>query len=172
MGFVNGPGIRLSAIRLTENITIQDKESHMSSEKIEFNAGLTISRVSGPDGHYAQITVDDRDAVRGMIKIEMSMKSLALAITGQGCIEGKGTARNIERVGTIMENKDFTFFIGGDDYGNAQKARAIEEAQRICPAGWTPDLSFSSQNSFFKRDGKQFARTIIRRWVDKENQDA
>lgn len=35
-----------------------------------------------------------------------------------------------------------------------------------CPDGWEPDYYFSSQNSFFTKDGKNFARTIIRRWVN------
>ncbi len=41
-------------------------------------------------------------------------------------------------------------------------------ALSILPEGWTATPRFNSQNSFFTKDGKRFARCIMRRWVSGE----
>lgn len=43
---------------------------------------------------------------------------------------------------------------------------AKELAPKVCPKGWTPDLYFGKQDSFFKKDNKSWARCTIRRWID------
>jgi hypothetical protein len=48
----------------------------------------------------------------------------------------------------------------------SDKEQAMELAKEHCPYGWTPDLYFNSQDSFFYKDKKRFARTTIRRWVE------
>lgn len=32
-------------------------------------------------------------------------------------------------------------------------------------AEWIPDAYFSSRNSYYSKNGKTYARTIIRRWI-------
>jgi hypothetical protein len=49
---------------------------------------------------------------------------------------------------------------------------AIETVKKACPKGWTPDLGFNSQNSFYTDEkGNTMARTTIRRWVKKGKED-
>ena len=65
-----------------------------------------------------------------------------------------------------MENKTFEFKIPNDiGYGENRKAIAIQTAKHKCPIGWTPDEGFSSQGSFFSKNGQDYAKTTIRRWV-------
>lgn len=49
-----------------------------------------------------------------------------------------------------------------------RKKAAADIADRVCPDGWIADHYFNSQNSFYYKDGQTWARTTIRRWVDKE----
>jgi len=58
--------------------------------------------------------------------------------------------------------------MAGWDYDN-RKEVARGEALRVAPKGWEPSLSFGSQGSFFRRDGNEWASTIVSRWVDREN---
>ena len=44
-------------------------------------------------------------------------------------------------------------------------------AKECCPEGWTPNLSFNSQGSFYRKNDIQWARTICYKWVDIEEED-
>jgi hypothetical protein len=78
--------------------------------------------------------------------------------------------RDLDLVGKKMEIEHFEFPLPLHEersYGNEELA--IETVKKLCPEGWTPDLYFSSQDSFFyKFDGSCWARAIIRRWVNAE----
>ena len=53
-------------------------------------------------------------------------------------------------------------------YEIAKKSNQLELqkiAQSHLSDGWIADAYFGSQNSFFKKDGKQYARATIRRWL-------
>jgi hypothetical protein len=80
----------------------------------------------------------------------------------------------LEKIGKKMEHKSQTFHIGSTDlfYTNDRninrKTIAQEVIKKQCPKGWTPELYFGSQDSFYTENGQLYARTIIRRWVDSE----
>ena len=63
-----------------------------------------------------------------------------------------------------LEHKRFVFKLPPVD-GWRDKETAKEIIQKVCPEGWKPDMGFNSQDSFFSKDGKEYARTTIRRWV-------
>jgi hypothetical protein len=71
---------------------------------------------------------------------------------------------NLDRVGKKMEHKYLEFPMPKHDYSN-RHSKAIEGAKKYCPKDWEPDFYFGSQNSFYFKDGKEYARTTIRRWV-------
>ena len=136
---------------------------------IKFKAGLTISRVSGPDGDYIAVAIDDADAsLREVVKIELSLEEYARAITGICSRPGKGVVREkqLRHIGKKMEHKSLVFELTQDAYRNKDMAKMM--AADVCPEGWEPDLYFGSQESFFCKGRKNFARTTIRRWVEKE----
>jgi hypothetical protein len=74
----------------------------------------------------------------------------------------------LDKVGKKMENKKFEFVLPDDTVSYRDREIVKKIAEKICPEGWELDLYFDSQGSFFKRDGKQYARCTIRRWVEKE----
>lgn len=44
----------------------------------------------------------------------------------------------------------------------------IELANAACPEGWIHDGTFNSQGSFFHEKGVDYAKTVMRQWVDVE----
>ena len=72
---------------------------------------------------------------------------------------------NLGRVGMKREHKTLEFRISKDIAYEDRKDMAYELALENCPEGWVPDKYFSSQGSFFNKDGVEMARTTIRRWV-------
>jgi len=75
---------------------------------------------------------------------------------------------NLDKIGKTMEMQTLEFEMPqGSEYHD--KETAMEIAKEKCPDGWTPDLGFSSQNSFFTKvkmkSNSRYARTTIRRWV-------
>ena len=76
--------------------------------------------------------------------------------------------RGVEYIGKVMENKRFEFQLPPKSTVVNRKELACQALSSECPEGWEPSNSFSSQDSFFSKDGKEYARTTIRRWVDKE----
>jgi hypothetical protein len=76
----------------------------------------------------------------------------------------------LDRVGKEMEMKPFEFEIdSGSNYEQKNTEKARVEVDRVCPEGWSPDHYFNSKDSFFIKDDKVFARTMLRRWVDIDN---
>lgn len=67
--------------------------------------------------------------------------------------------------GYIWGVEELIFEMPYDDSENEDIAKKIAKSK--CPKGWTPDLKFSSKNSFFIEDDKNLAVTIIRK--DKKN---
>jgi hypothetical protein len=109
------------------------------------------------------ITIHDETAGIGFLEIVLSREQFINATMNHlGRTEVKSAvARGLEIVGKTMEQQPFTFEIPSWH----DKDAAVKLAQKLCPAGWTPDLHFGSQDSFFHKDGKVFARTTVRRWV-------
>jgi hypothetical protein len=71
--------------------------------------------------------------------------------------------QKLENVGKQMIHEYLVFEVS--KYHDVEEACKI--ARELCTGGWVPDLSFNSQDSFFSKDGKNYARTIRRKWVAK-----
>jgi len=72
--------------------------------------------------------------------------------------------QHLEKVGKKMEMDTLEFEVKDSIY-ESRINTAVKQAKQACPSGWEPDENFSSQGSFFTKDGKEYARTTIRRWV-------
>ena len=70
--------------------------------------------------------------------------------------------KGLDKIGKKHENSTHEFEIPDR---RIDKEVLYKLAVESCPDGWKPDNYFNSQNSFFQKDGKQFARCTIRRWV-------
>ena len=77
----------------------------------------------------------------------------------------------LDRVGKKMEHKNFQFFVTKKKiYGSGRQDLAKIKIKEVCPEGWTPDLYFGSQGSFFYKDDEVWANATIRRWVDEDEE--
>ena len=125
-----------------------------------------ITILFGDDG--LRIEVRDGKASTMFARIKLNQKQSCQALSRLGHTPCKIEVYGLDKVGKKHENKTFEFEMPEKNeylYGDPQKALAVVTVKKVCPEGWEPDLYFSSQNSFFEKNGKPWARTTIRRWV-------
>ena len=71
----------------------------------------------------------------------------------------------LDVIGKKQEHKSFEFEVPYE-YTTYSKREEVKRIAKLkCPKGWIPDMYFNSQNSFFKKNNKYYARTVMRRWV-------
>lgn len=74
--------------------------------------------------------------------------------------------RGLENVGKKREHKPFEFALPEDTIYHNKKEKATATANLLCPDGWVAATYFNSQDSFFDRGGKPWARTNIFRFIE------
>ena len=127
------------------------------------NGSITILCGGHTDG--VVIEIRDNDAATIFCKIELDAKQFVAALGRLSNVEAKSMeVFNLDRVGKKHEHKKLEFEIPESGY-DGRKEIAIKTAKEKCPEGWIPDLYFGSQDSFFMKDGKEYARCIIRRYI-------
>lgn len=137
----------------------------MTRKKI--NAQITITAAYTDS---IAITITDKDSSTAFLQMVMTREQFINATMNRLAQTEVGSAfiENIERVGKHLELD--TLVVEIPKHGDTASAGKI--AQEQCPEGWVPDLYFQSQNSFFTGDDrKNYARTTIRRWVEKGKQE-
>lgn len=114
---------------------------------------------------YTMIELKDADAGITFCEIQLSPEQLVAALSRLGQVPCVIDLNGLEKIGKTMENKKFEFEIPDELRGSSNSEKLHEIATSLLSDGWQADCSFSSQDTFFKKDGKQYARCIIRRWV-------
>jgi hypothetical protein len=112
------------------------------------------------------IDVYDRDSGITFLEMELTREQFINATMNRLVHTGVKSAEvnDLDKVGRVMEHKTFEFEIPV----SMDKKSAVHMVTDCCPYGYTPDLSFSSQDSFYSEGSRHYARTTIRRWVKKE----
>ena len=128
---------------------------------------VSINRLSGLSEPTIQITVTDEDARVEFLQLRMTLDAFARCVTGQSMIECNLKVRGLKNVGKVYEQRPLEFQLKQRNYGNNRKSNAIKKADHLTPDGWTASHYFGSQNSFFTKNGENWARTYMYRWVDK-----
>lgn len=118
------------------------------------------------DKDGAKFQIEDSEAGVRFLEFTMKPEDFCAALGRLGCIPCSLEVGNLKRVGKVMEMDKIEFCIPDVDYGE-RKAIAYKIAKKVSPEGWEPDNYFGAQGSFFYKDGKHWARTHIRRWVEK-----
>ena len=113
---------------------------------------------------HTTIEVKDGDASITFLRLKLTPDQLSAALGRQGYVECECEVHGLDLIGKKSEHKAFEFIMPPADFFNRVEI-ARKEAERLCPDGWMSDGYFSSQDSFFTKDGKNMARVIIRRWV-------
>lgn len=110
------------------------------------------------------IEIKDENANVRFVSVKLTPEQLSAALSRQMCVECELEVKGIENVGKIHENKSFEFEIPESLPTRRNELELQKIAQSKLSDGWIADAYFGSQNSFFKKDGKQYARVTIRRW--------
>ena len=137
---------------------------------MKINGSITILC----DDEGVRIEIHDEDSRVDFIEINMTPAQFTSALgrsanTKCASMEVKG----LDRVGKIMEMQNLAFEIPKNiHYDKREKRNSALAvlADKACPEGWISDSYFDSQDSFFFKGGKGYARTVIRRWVDKKEE--
>lgn len=128
---------------------------------------LSITRPRGGSGpEVISIRLVDDDAGIEFVQVEVELAAFSDCLTGLADTDCEFEVRGLENVGKRIERETIEFLMPDCEFGN-RKSVAKEEAMKVTPEGWTPKLYFGSQDSFFQREGKDYARTHIVRWVNK-----
>ena len=130
-------------------------------------ARIGIARTTSSH-EYDSISIeihDDKSNIticRGKITLE----NYAKVLTGLHGVEFDYEHGDLSKVGKEMEVGEHRFELPSDSYDREERLRvARDEAIATCPEGWKPDMYFGSRDSFYAKDGKNYARCTIRRWV-------
>jgi hypothetical protein len=117
------------------------------------------------------IELYDSDAKIAFLRIELDQKQTCKALSRVAYTNCKNVEiYGIKNVGKIREVKELVFDMPESTWSN-RKEVAQNKVHQMCPDGWVPETRFSSQDSFFAKEGINYARTIIMHWVDKQEDD-
>jgi len=126
---------------------------------------ITISRLSyGDDRERIEITIRDDASRVNFVTADLSYEDFTKALTGMNETPCNLKIDCLRFVGKSKETKSFEFEIPGCDY-DIGRDKTEEIGLSKCPKNWVMNKYFNSKNSFFEKDGKQYARTSIYRYV-------
>lgn len=115
------------------------------------------------------IEIRDKHALSIFARIFLNKEETLKALSGLYSTDcTKTEVYNLKRIGKVHEHKSFIFPLNKKEtYSRGIEIQAIRLSKKYCPKGWIPDEYYGSRDSFFYNNGKVYARTIIRRWVNK-----
>lgn len=113
-------------------------------------------------------TLELKDSDSGQIfaQVLLNPSQLSAILSRRGNVECEISVFGLEKLGKKMIHKPHTFDITGIDIKRNETDVLAGLANKTIPEGWVSDNYFGSQNSFFEKDGRKFARVTIRSWVD------
>lgn len=129
----------------------------------QYNGRLTL--LFGDEG--ATIEIRDQPSREVVCEVTLTPEQTCQALSRLGETHCKVKYGELKNVGKKEEYKEFIFEIPSISSYRREDRKTIakEIVKEVCPEGWEPDLYFGSQDSFFTKDDKKYARTMIRRWV-------
>lgn len=122
-----------------------------------------ITFLINPDG--ATIEIEDDKANTTFLTVNLTPSQLMACLSRQGYVDCELDIKGLDRVGKTHEAKEFTIEIPEKLNNSSHQDDLQKIIQSQLTDGWIADGYFGSQNSFFRKDGKQYARCIIRRYV-------
>ena len=127
------------------------------------NDGRIIINFSRDEDNKVIVEFVDRDM--GSVPFataEITPENWVKALSGLAFVPARISVDNLDNVGKKRIVEDFCFEISSEHWYD--KSFASKTALNICPEGWNISLYFDSQDSFFLKDGKHYARTHIYKW--------
>lgn len=134
--------------------------------KIQGDLTMSIGKES------THIEVRDRNANTTFLRIEIDPNQLSALLSKQGNVKCELDIRGLDSIGKNHEHETFEFILPkwfertyDYDLVDEQDKLLMEYANRLLTDGWEADSYFGSRDSFFKKDGENWARVTIRRGV-------
>lgn len=117
------------------------------------------------DGTTIEI-YDDTSSVR-FATIFLSNDNFVAMMARQARVECDLIVKDLHKVGKTLQHMTFEFEINREMQHSkgALHQAALKAIKAKGLDGWIPDQSYSSQNTFFEKDGVYYARTIIITWI-------
>ena len=112
-----------------------------------------------------KIEVEDGGSSVRFVDITLTQEQLCRALSREACVPCDITLSGLDKIGKTLQHRKFVFELPPDTNYSNKKEKAQEQIKLKCPEGWEPDIYFNSQDSFFTKDDKEYARTTIRQWV-------
>lgn len=136
------------------------------------NGKITISRVRLQDGRdILNMRLKDENSSTNFLELEIKPEDLMLALTGfaeQEMEYSLAPSNKLEKLGKelIVETLEFSLGLEKDIGFSERKNKAMELASKYVKEGYTPDLYFDAQYSFFTKNNELWARTFQRTYVE------
>ena len=111
------------------------------------------------------IEIEDDVANTTFVKVRLTPEQLSAALSRLANVDCELEVAGLDRVGKRHEHCTFEFEIPKELASSSKEKELQELAQSLLTDGWISGGYFSSQNSFFNKDGVQYARCTIRRYV-------
>ena len=115
------------------------------------------------------LEVRDSDAAITFLRIKISPQQLSDLLSRRCDVECHADVFGLDKLGKKHQNENFEFEVPIDiERGNRNEILneiCLKELALHDMPDWVPDKYYQSQNSFFKKDGKSYARAVIRRWI-------
>lgn len=110
-----------------------------------------------------EIEIEDELSSHTFIKLVIKPEDFTAMLGRLASVEVDMGVCNLDRVGKKMLTDTLEFEMPEVSY-KEEKEVAMKLAKENCPAGWIDSGYFNSQDSFFYRDKKRYARCTIRKW--------
>ncbi len=126
---------------------------------------LTITKNSR---NVINVTLRDEKSRIRFVTATISRTNFADALFGLSEVECDIKVKGLVNVGRkkVTKSLEFKMDLVDDDYGDVRKDRALEIARSHCGYEWSVwDTRFSSQTSFFDKDGELWARTSLYKFI-------
>lgn len=114
---------------------------------------------------YTTIQIEDSNAATTFCEVTLTPEQLSAIFSRLSRVTCEIEINGTERLGKKHECKTFEFEIDQNEADSKEAQYLAFKANSLLTDGWNADAYFSSQNSFFKKDNKQYARCTIRRWI-------
>jgi len=137
------------------------------ADRMKLKGKLTISNPRNATSGYVLIKLEDVISNTD-IEVRMSVEDFANALLGRAFQNCELEIVDPSRIGKRFEHMEVVAEMPSNVSYSEQNAVAYEVACKAAPEGWVVSSYFSSQNSFFRKDGKEYCRTQAMRWVDEE----
>lgn len=119
-------------------------------------------------------SIEVKDSVSGItfLSVTLTPQQLSSALSRLSYTDCEVEVYGLDKLGKTQEVENFEFEMPNDldrwkgiDFDKKIKMICFAALIDAKKEDWESDNYYRSQNSFFDKDGKKFARVTIRRWI-------